>query len=239
MRRNLALQVDHATLLEAKPPVEQKTRFVAHLDAPGEGWLSRRLFRLTVSPDRSSGNLSVPNMLTTAGLAWTPIRMTSFRPPGMFSSACVMASAAVAFALRVVRAGDGRACNGHARVPDGLDLLDPVTPRDLVESDEHGLEHVDDLGRVDRRRERREPHDVGEDDVHRVEPIGDHALTGRHPLDDGRREHVRQKLLGPLPDAAGVGRLEHRIARVATSGAMRSRLSVRVSISSMPTRVSP
>jgi hypothetical protein len=69
------------------------------------------------------------------------------------------------------------AADDHGGVADRLDLLEAVAVGELVAHREDPVQQVDDLGRREACRERREPHDVGEEDGHVVEPVGDDGLV--------------------------------------------------------------
>ena len=80
----------------------------------------------------------------------------------------------------------------HVAVADRLDLLQTVPLHNRVEPGEELVEHADHLGRRETLGERREPHDVGEQDGRRREVVGDRL--GRRPS-IARRSGVGRMLM--------------------------------------------
>ncbi len=136
---------------------------------------SIRLAVFTASPQRSYRNRLRPMTPATTGPELMPMRSSRPRsptaPPGAI--AATMSSASSGQGSRVVRPGVGNARGDHVGVADGLDLLEPVRSREVVEVAEEAIEQPDDLrgrkalgawGEVD---------DVGEEDGCGRELVGD------------------------------------------------------------------
>ena len=106
----------------------------------------------------------------------------------------------------MVGAGGGQAAGDHVGVTDGLDLLQLVPLGQHVEARKDAVEQGHDLFRRQLVRERCESHDVGEQDGHALEAVGDDAWRGLEPLGDRTRQDVQEQPLGLL-----LLRLERRV----------------------------
>ena len=112
--------------------------------------------------------------------------------------------------LHVIGPGVGKPGDGHPRVTDRLDLLDPVGGRELVEAGEDLVEEFDDLPGGAPTRELREARHVGEEDGDVGVHVGDDLRTALESLGDRVRQDDVQEPFGPLafPGQIGVGLLE-------------------------------
>ena len=98
----------------------------------------------------------------------------------------------------MVGPGFGQAARHHVGVADRLDLLDPVLGRQAVELREDAVEKVQGFLGLELCRERREAHEVAEQDRHVLVVVGDHGLALPQAVHHGSGQHVAQQRLRPL-----------------------------------------
>ena len=85
---------------------------------------------------------------------------------------------------------------GHVAIADGLDLLEPVAFREVVEATEQVIEVADHFGGRETLRPGCEVDHVGEQDRGRPELVRDRLGLGLQPVGDRAREDVEQEVLG-------------------------------------------
>ena len=143
-------------------------------------------------------NFLVPMTPATTGPQWMPIRklMPSRAAALDVARPRRRASSAIAATRAGVVVGSlGHAADDHVGVADRLDLLQPVALDEAVEDREDVVQDADQLVRRQRRRQPGELDDVGEQEGHVVEAVGDQRLAVPQPIGDRLGQDVQEQPL--------------------------------------------